>query len=297
MRKPTARVVRAGVTVLLGWASVACTGEIIGEPFDPAGGAILPGTVPGNSDLLEPLEGPPIRGGGVRRLTRQEYARSIGRLLGGDVPVEVSLLPEDTLTPFDNDVLEQSPSMLLVESAETLAQDIANYVTGSGERLRRVLPCSPGPSTAGGADSGCFDQFIQRFGLRVLRRPLAPDEIVAMNELRSYGSLPGGFADAANAAPHKKVRQVAFIKVVPKSSSGQILRKDVKRKYAQPASVSCEPCPTARCPRALTRCSGLPHPFPMTSFAVPSAKRCATLIPTWAAIRSVSMPCSARGTA
>jgi 4-coumarate--CoA ligase len=31
-------------------------------------------------------------------------------------------------------------------------------------------------------------------------------------------------------APHKKVRQVAFIETVPKSSSGKILRKDLRGK-------------------------------------------------------------------
>lgn len=35
---------------------------------------------------------------------------------------------------------------------------------------------------------------------------------------------------AEHVAPHKKVRQVAFIEVVPKSSSGKILRKDLKGK-------------------------------------------------------------------
>ena len=35
---------------------------------------------------------------------------------------------------------------------------------------------------------------------------------------------------AEHVAPHKKVRQVAFIEAVPKSSSGKILRKDLKGK-------------------------------------------------------------------
>ncbi|GGK84326.1 hypothetical protein GCM10007382_00340 [Salinibacterium xinjiangense] len=33
---------------------------------------------------------------------------------------------------------------------------------------------------------------------------------------------------AKRVAPHKKVRQVAFIETVPKSSSGKILRKDLR---------------------------------------------------------------------
>ena len=33
---------------------------------------------------------------------------------------------------------------------------------------------------------------------------------------------------AENVAPHKKVRQVAFIEQIPKSASGKILRKDLR---------------------------------------------------------------------
>jgi hypothetical protein len=81
-----------------------------------------------------PLPGPPIRSAGARRLTREELARSLRRLLGADVPVDVRLLPGETLTPFDNDVVEQSPSMLLVESMETIGRDVAAFVTASPER-------------------------------------------------------------------------------------------------------------------------------------------------------------------
>jgi acyl-coenzyme A synthetase/AMP-(fatty) acid ligase len=33
---------------------------------------------------------------------------------------------------------------------------------------------------------------------------------------------------AGHVAPYKKVRQVAFIDVIPKSASGKILRKDLR---------------------------------------------------------------------
>ncbi|HEY0711252.1 MAG TPA: DUF1592 domain-containing protein, partial [Polyangia bacterium] len=180
----------------------ACSGEILGDlGSDPGGGGgSLPGVGGTSGAAVEPLAGVPTRTSGARRLTRQEYARSIARLLGPEVPVDTTLLPEDTLTPFDNDVLEQSPSMLLVESAETLAQDIAKFVTATPARMQRVLPCTPAASNAQTADPGCFDRFVQGFGRRVLRRPLASDEIAAMNELASYGKTPGTFADAVNMA-------------------------------------------------------------------------------------------------
>ncbi|HEY0707263.1 MAG TPA: DUF1588 domain-containing protein [Polyangia bacterium] len=190
------------VTLLVVSASVACSGEIIGDLPPVGGNGMLPGLDPSGmgGPPVEALPGPPTRTSGARRLTRQEYARSVARLLGADVPVDTTLLPEDTLTPFDNDVLEQSPSMLLVESTESLATDIAKFVTGTPARLQKLLPCTPAASSANGADPVCFDRFVQGFGRRVLRRPLAADEIAAMNELASYGKAPAGFADAANIA-------------------------------------------------------------------------------------------------
>jgi hypothetical protein len=205
MRK---RDTASGLIALLLSAGAACNGQILGDidPADPGGGAggggnpPIGGISPSGGTPVEALPGPPTRTSGSRRLTRQEYARSITRLLGSDVPVDTTLLPEDTLTPFDNDVLEQSPSMLLVESAESLAEDIAKFVTGTPARLQKILPCTPAASTATGADPACFDRFVQGFGRRVLRRPLAADEITAMNEIVSYGKAPGTFADAVNVA-------------------------------------------------------------------------------------------------
>jgi hypothetical protein len=144
----------------------------------------------------EPLVGPPTRSAGARRLTRQEVARSLQRLLGADVPVDTTLLPEDTLTPFDNDVIEQSPSMRLVESSETIARDIAAWVTADPARLARVLPCTP----TGPGDAACFKQFIERFGRRILRHPLDAATVTEMTGLQSYATAANNFAAGVRTA-------------------------------------------------------------------------------------------------
>ena len=41
---------------------------------------------------------------------------------------------------------------------------------------------------------------------------------------------------AEHVAPHKKVRRVEFIDAIPKSSSGKILRKDLRAREAAPAA-------------------------------------------------------------
>jgi hypothetical protein len=117
------------------------------------------------------------------------------RLFGAGVPVDVKLLPDDRLRPFDNDVIEQSPSMLLVESTESIAATVADWATAPA-RLAQILPCTPASAT----DATCFAQFIDRFGRRVLRHPLDPSFAAEMRELISYARPPGSFAAAVNVA-------------------------------------------------------------------------------------------------
>jgi hypothetical protein len=206
--------------------AAGCTGEIRGGdvsahngghtgttiPYAPGGngasgdlpgaGGDLPGSGGDGASMMpgstrpDPLAGPPIRSAGARRLSRQEVARSLQRLLGADVPVDVSLLPVDTLTPFDNDVIEQSPSMRLVEGLETVATDVATWATATPARLQQLLPCTP----ASASDAACFRQFVERFGRRVLRHPLDADTSQEMQDLISYAKASGKFADAVAAA-------------------------------------------------------------------------------------------------
>ncbi len=166
--------------------ALGCNGQIL----DPEGAG---GTGdPGDPGRVETMAGPPLRSPGARRLSREEVARSLQRLLGPDVPVDTALLPDETLTPFDNDVLGQSPSLLLVEAMESIAGEIATWAVATPERLQRLLPCTP----AGAADEACFGRFVEGFGKRALRRPVGAEEKVDFLELLSYARASGRFADA-----------------------------------------------------------------------------------------------------
>lgn len=164
--------------------TLGCTGHI-GDAGKPGNGS-PEGETPGSVTAA----GPPTRVA-VRRLSRVELERSLHRLFGADLPVETSVLPADTLTPFDNDILEQSPSMLLVESLETIARSAATWITATPERMSRIVPCKP----AAPDDAACFGRFVDQLGVRVLRRPLDAEDRAGLVDLVSYGKSTGDFGE------------------------------------------------------------------------------------------------------
>ena len=109
---------------------------------------------------------------GMRRLTRYEYDNTIRDLVGDDTP-RASLLPEDKLTPFDNDYTIQTASAPLIEGAELLSKEIAQDVVADFDLRANVVGCSP----AGPTDEDCMRSFVADFGRKVLRRPLRPSEV------------------------------------------------------------------------------------------------------------------------
>ena len=73
--------------------------------------------------------------GGMRRLTRQQYSKSINDLLGLDIDVS-ELLPPDTVSKmgFSNDSGMQHSSGLLLESYQTIARDLVTKAIGPIEK-------------------------------------------------------------------------------------------------------------------------------------------------------------------
>ncbi|MBL8943928.1 MAG: DUF1587 domain-containing protein, partial [Myxococcales bacterium] len=72
-------------------------------------------------DELPPDAGFEVGVSGLRRLSIVEYQQTIADLLGIDVPSAKELLPQDTLTPFDNDFTLQTASEPLIKGMELLA--------------------------------------------------------------------------------------------------------------------------------------------------------------------------------
>ncbi len=121
----------------------------------------------------EPEEAPELIGlSGVRRLTRVEYIETVADLLEIDAGAATVTLPSDDLVPFDNDYTTQAESASLIVGVESLAGAIATELVADEAKASALLGCS----MSGAIDAECFDGFLQRFGRRVLRRPITDDE-------------------------------------------------------------------------------------------------------------------------
>jgi hypothetical protein len=126
---------------------------------------------------------------GARRLTVAETNQVLFDLLGEDSAPARRFLPEDLLNPFDNDWVEQEPSVGFVEGADSLARYVTERLLADTARLDSVVGCSP----SGAGDQACMEEFIRRFGRRALRRPLREEEVQQYLALQDFGVQANDF--------------------------------------------------------------------------------------------------------
>jgi Protein of unknown function (DUF1588)/Protein of unknown function (DUF1592)/Protein of unknown function (DUF1595)/Protein of unknown function (DUF1585)/Protein of unknown function (DUF1587) len=126
---------------------------------------------------------------GLRRLSVMEYQRTIFDLLGVEVPTSAELLPQDALTPFDNDFTLQAASEPLIKGVELLAGDLADKVSSSPDLRSKLVDCAPASAT----DESCFRSFIVKLGRRVMRRPLSETEVTRFVALQQHAVAAGDF--------------------------------------------------------------------------------------------------------
>jgi hypothetical protein len=113
----------------------------------------------------------------LRRLTRDEYNNTVRDLLGdgsrpglafaADSLGDGGFVSGGIVSPVEADQYLEAGERLAIEAVKTLG---------------KLLPCDP----ATGEDA-CAQRFIQVFGKRAYRRPLAPEEIADLQDLYQYG--------------------------------------------------------------------------------------------------------------
>jgi Protein of unknown function (DUF1592)/Protein of unknown function (DUF1588)/Protein of unknown function (DUF1585)/Protein of unknown function (DUF1595) len=123
-------------------------------------------------------ESEPTSSGGpqtMRRLTEDEYKRSIAQIFGADVVVPGRFEPpvrEGGLLAIGNSQVVVTPSGL--EQDLIRARQISAAVL-SDSRRKNILQCQPEPPSA--FDESCATQLLSKYGRLLLRRPLTDHEL------------------------------------------------------------------------------------------------------------------------
>jgi hypothetical protein len=111
--------------------------------------------------------------------------------------------PDERAFVFDNDATGQSVTRLLAERYMTVAEQLS---AGAISHLPDLTGCDP----ALGEDT-CARQFIERFGQRAFRRPLAPDEQQDLLDAFASGLDEGGFDTGVQAVIEVVLQSPEFL--------------------------------------------------------------------------------------
>ncbi|MEZ5452014.1 MAG: cellulose binding domain-containing protein [Thiothrix sp.] len=111
---------------------------------------------------------PPAGVRSLRLLTRLEYQNTVNDLFGLSLNLVNSLPDENTVGGFDNNIEQNRVSSLRMDAYLTQAEKVAAQAVQAS--WNKIVPCTQ-------QDLACGRQFIQSFGKRAFRRPLATAEV------------------------------------------------------------------------------------------------------------------------
>jgi hypothetical protein len=221
LHRPAALV---GFVCLLGGA--ACTGRIQAPPgaatTSGAAGAAPSSGAAGTTSFSSGVtcngttDAPVVP---LRRLTRQEYASSVRDLLAMSTPPSTDDIPADeNVGPFaSNSVtsLTDLGTQQYLDSAETLSA----AAVATPAALAALVGCDR--TVAGATDASCALQFIDRFGARAFRRPVAADEEARYVGLYTNAAAAGIFSDGIRLVVEAFLQSPSFLYHVEDDSTPQ----------------------------------------------------------------------------
>ncbi len=166
---------------------------------DPeAPGAGVDGGAP--TRCTEPVPGARV----LRRLTPEEYDRTVRDLTGVDAHHGARFVADPVVDGFHNDAAQLTVSPLLAEQLRVAAESVA---TEAARTLTRVSPCAPATPT----DAACARRFVAAFGARAFRRPLADDEVMRYLALHATVSAAEGFGEGTEAVISAMLQSPNFL--------------------------------------------------------------------------------------
>jgi hypothetical protein len=191
--------------------AAACTGSIGGDERGGDGAnAGDPSAIPGGAGHLDPATacvGAPSPGAApLRRLTQSQYNNTVRDLLGDTTRPADAFPPDETLGTFSNNAAALTVSPLLAQAYFTAAEALT---TTALTHETTLLPCDP----AAVGEPKCAQQFIETFGKRAFRRPLAPDEVTELLAIYTDNANGATFDDGLAAVIESILNSASFLYV------------------------------------------------------------------------------------
>jgi hypothetical protein len=140
----------------------------------------------------------------LRRLTPEEYDRTVRDLTGVDAHHGARFVADPVVEGFHNDAAQLTVSPLLAEQLRVAAESVA---TEAARALPRVSPCAPATPT----DVACARRFVAAFGARAFRRPLVDDEVTRYLTLHTTITAAEGFAEGVEAVISAMLQSPHFL--------------------------------------------------------------------------------------
>ncbi|HVY30180.1 MAG TPA: DUF1588 domain-containing protein [Polyangiaceae bacterium] len=225
---------------------LGCTANIVGgngeqavDPSSPglaAGGA---GSSGGSASGGSPLDcaGTPAQKFGIsariRRLTRLELENTLADLLGGATRELAAQLESDTFAIGYSTGDERGVSSNYVDSLKSVVEGAAANLANASELQAVDAACNADEESA----KACARTFLETFGARALRRPLAPAELDGLLVVYTAGS-------ATVAAGDRRAALMAGLTYAVRAllqSSDFIFRTELGAPGASGASVMLTP--------------------------------------------------------
>ncbi len=128
----------------------------------------------------------------IRRLSRREIDQTLQDIFDEPVPMAMTHLPAEAPGRYDNDTERQSTSSAFVQGVMLMAESTLVWLDANPVAHARLLGCDPQQ-----VSWQCVDVFVPRFGRRLLRRPLLPEETAALVAAAGEDPSPRHVADTA----------------------------------------------------------------------------------------------------
>ena len=155
----------------------------------------------------------------LRRLTNDQYDRTIADLLGVETNFSSTFAPDERIGAFKSNGAAPV-GQLQVEQYMDAAEGIATEAVAD---LGALLPCDP---TAMGEDA-CADMFIREFGAKAYRRPLTEAEVAGVMAVYADGKAEGAFVDGIRIAVQGLLQSPFFLYHVENGIDGGVAGQPV----------------------------------------------------------------------